>query len=125
LASLLGAGARYAESTGRRLTIEWCLIGGVNDSPAQARRLRAIADDHAAHVNVIPMNRIAGSAWGPPAAAAASAFLRALGERHVTVRDTRGRDVEAACGQLRAQLDARRTQRPDGTLGPARSAAVG
>jgi len=120
---LIAAGERYAQRTGRRITFEWCLIGGVNDSTEQARALRDLAARIGAHVNVIPMNRIGGSPWGPPDAAHARAFLRELRGAHVTVRDTRGNDADAACGQLRALLDARRELRADGTLGPHRRVA--
>jgi len=116
IANLLEAGLNYARSTGRRLTFEWCLIGGVNDSDAQASRLRELARAARAHVNVIPMNRIEGSPWGPPYAARARDFLRQLRGIPVTVRDTRGGDVDAACGQLRALLEARRELSADGTL---------
>ncbi len=120
LGRLLPAAGRYAGSTGRRLTLEWCLIGGVNDAAEQAAELARIAATLRAHVNVIPMNRIAGSPWGPPPARVARAFLRRLVEAGttVTVRDTRGADAEAACGQLRAALEPRRHLREDGTLSP-------
>jgi 23S rRNA (adenine2503-C2)-methyltransferase len=116
LQSLTAAAASYAERTGRRLTLEWCLIGGVNDSPEQADALRALARRLHAHVNVIPMNHVDGSPWGPPDAAASQRFLERLQGVRTTVRDTRGGDVDAACGQLRAGLERRRLLRPDGTL---------
>ena len=122
--TLVAAGTRYARLSGRRLSFEWCLIGGVNDSPQQARALRDIASKAGAHVNVIPMNRIEGSPWGPPDAHVARAFLEALQGVPVTVRDTRGNEADAACGQLRALLEARRELLPDGTLSPPRRAAV-
>ena len=118
LASLIDAGTAYARQTGRRLTFEWCLIGGVNDSIDQARGLREIARDAHAHVNVIPMNHIDDSPWGPPDRRSERAFLAQLDGVVVTVRDTRGSDSEAACGQLRAALEQRRSLRPDGTLSP-------
>jgi len=124
LEQLLAAGERYARRTGRRLSLEWCLIGGVNDTAAHAERLRGIAFALRAHVNVIPMNRIEGSPWGPPDAATARRFLAALRGVRVTVRDTRGADTDAACGQLRADLERRRLLRPDGTLGPQRATAL-
>jgi 23S rRNA (adenine2503-C2)-methyltransferase len=123
IADLVAAGERYARDRGRRITFEWCLIGGVNDSVEQARALRSIAHRAHAHVNVIPMNRIEGSRWGPPDGRAATAFLEQLRGVRVTVRDTRGEDAGAACGQLRALLETRREQRPDGTLTPPRRAA--
>ncbi|HZU77333.1 MAG TPA: 23S rRNA (adenine(2503)-C(2))-methyltransferase RlmN [Dehalococcoidia bacterium] len=124
LAELLAAMRRYVTHTGRRATLEWCLISGVNDSLEQARALRGIAMSHRAHVNVIPMNRIAGSPWGPPPPDVARRFLGELRDVTVTVRDTRGQDADAACGQLRAALDERRMLRPDGTLGPQQRSAV-
>ena len=124
LASLIEAGMGYARQTGRRLTFEWCLIGGVNDSMEQARGLRDLAARAHAHVNVIPMNHIDDSPWGPPDRRAERAFLGQLDGMVVTVRDTRGADGEAACGQLRAALEQRRSLRPDGTLSPPRRAAA-
>ena len=121
---LVEAAVRYASHAGRRLTFEWCLIGGVNDSVDQAQRLRRLAHATGAHVNVIPMNRIEGSEWGPPPAGVSRAFLAALRGVRVTVRDTRGNEADAACGQLRALLEARRELRADGTLAPQRRAAA-
>jgi 23S rRNA (adenine2503-C2)-methyltransferase len=116
LDSLIDAATGYARTTGRRLTFEWCLIGGVNDSVEQARGLGDIARRARAHVNVIPMNHIDDSPWGPPDRRTEQAFLTALEGVVVTVRDTRGSDTDAACGQLRAALEQRRSLRPDGTL---------
>lgn len=120
LAGVLAAAETYAAATGRRLSLEWCLIGGVNDAIDQARELGRIAGRLHAHVNVIPMNRIAGSPWGPPPPRAGRAFLRTLVDAGVavTVRDTRGNQADAACGQLRAALEQRRHLRRDGTLSP-------
>ena len=114
------AASRYVEQSGRRISFEWCLIGGVNDSIEQAEGLRDLARRAQAHINVIPMNRIEGSPWGPPEPEVARRFLGALRGARVTVRDTRGGDADAACGQLRADLEARRMLRPDGTLSPPR-----
>jgi len=120
IARLVDAVSRYRRDTGRRVSFEWCLIGGVNDSAEQADALRTLALRCGAHVNVIPMNRIEGSDWGPPPPERARAFLARLRGVPVTVRDTRGDDIAAACGQLRAELETRRTVRADGTLGPPR-----
>jgi 23S rRNA (adenine2503-C2)-methyltransferase len=118
LASLTAAAERFSTATGRRLTLEWCLIGGINDQPEQADALRDLARRLRAHVNVIPMNHVDGSPWGPPDAAASRRFLERLRGVRTTVRDTRGGDADAACGQLRAGLERRRLLRPDGTLAP-------
>jgi len=118
LVALTAASERYVARTGRRLTFEWCLIGGINDSPEQADSLRALARRLHAHVNVIPMNHVDGSPWGPPDADTARHFLERLRGVRTTVRDTRGGDADAACGQLRAGLERRRMLRPDGTLAP-------
>jgi 23S rRNA (adenine2503-C2)-methyltransferase len=118
LDELVDAAVAYARTTGRRLSFEWCLIGGVNDSVEQARGLRDLARRARAHVNVIPMNHIDGSPWGPPPRRTELAFLAELDGVVVTVRDTRGSDTDAACGQLRAALEQRRSLRPDGTLSP-------
>jgi 23S rRNA (adenine2503-C2)-methyltransferase len=120
LGKVLDTACRYAEQSGRRISFEWCLIGGVNDSIEQAEGLRDVARRAQAHINVIPMNRIEGSPWGPPEPEVARRFLGALRGARVTVRDTRGGDADAACGQLRADLEARRILRPDGTLSPPR-----
>jgi 23S rRNA (adenine2503-C2)-methyltransferase len=124
VATLVAAAERYVAATGRRLTFEWCLIGGVNDSLDQARGLRALARQTRAHVNVIPMNHVDGSPWGPPDTETSRAFLEALRGVRATVRDTRGGDADAACGQLRAGLEQRRVLRPDGSLAPMRRIAV-
>jgi 23S rRNA (adenine2503-C2)-methyltransferase len=94
----------YRARTGRRVTIEWCLIGDVNDDTAQADALARIARRVRAHVNVIPMNPTPGVRWKEPTRERTDAFTTRLRDRgvSVTLRDTRGRDAEAACGQLLA-----------------------
>ncbi len=101
---LLGAARDYRERTNRRVSLEWCLIGDVNDSAADAHELADVALEMRAHVNVIPMNPTPGVAWGEPTDERLKIFLRTLEGRgtNVTLRDTRGRDADAACGQLLA-----------------------
>jgi 23S rRNA (adenine2503-C2)-methyltransferase len=125
LDALLAAAQGYVAATGRRLTFEWCLIGGVNDGVDQAQRLHTLARELHAHVNVIPMNHVDGSPWGPPDSATAQRFLLQLRGIRATVRDTRGGDADAACGQLRAGLERRRILQPDGTLAPMRARVAG
>jgi 23S rRNA (adenine2503-C2)-methyltransferase len=94
----------YRARTRRRVTIEWCLIGDVNDDLDQADALARIARRVRAHVNVIPMNPTPGVRWKEPTRARCDAFVARVGAAgvSVTLRDTRGRDAEAACGQLLA-----------------------
>ncbi|MEX1178029.1 MAG: 23S rRNA (adenine(2503)-C(2))-methyltransferase RlmN [Nitriliruptor sp.] len=107
LAELEDAVRRYRDTTNRRVTIEWCLIGDVNDDAHQADRLAVIARRLRAHVNVIPMNPTPGVQWKEPTARATHAFVDRVRARgaNITLRDTRGRDADAACGQLLASYD--------------------
>jgi 23S rRNA (adenine2503-C2)-methyltransferase len=103
LAELIGACREYGRRTGRRIFFEWTLIAGKNDSPATARRLAALLAGIDAHINLIPLNpteRYAGMAAAAPAVAAFQRALRDAGFP-VTVRQRRGIDVAAGCGQLR------------------------
>ncbi|MEX2325042.1 MAG: 23S rRNA (adenine(2503)-C(2))-methyltransferase RlmN [Nitriliruptoraceae bacterium] len=104
LAELEAAIQRYRTATGRRVSIEWCLIGRVNDSDEQADLLATRARRLRAHVNVIPMNPTPGVHWREPSARTVARFCQRLRQRgvNVTLRDTRGRDADAACGQLLA-----------------------
>ena len=104
LAELEESMADFRNVTNRRVSIEWCLIGDVNDDDIQADRLAAIAKRLRAHVNVIPMNPTPGVKWKEPTSARVNAFVSRVENRGVsiTLRDTRGRDADAACGQLLA-----------------------
>ncbi|MDX1658783.1 MAG: 23S rRNA (adenine(2503)-C(2))-methyltransferase RlmN [Nitriliruptorales bacterium] len=101
---LLSVVEQYRDHTNRRVSIEWCLIGNVNDSAADAAELADIARRLRAHVNVIPLNPTPGVTWSEPSPDRTRAFMRTLDERgcNATLRDTRGRDADAACGQLLA-----------------------
>ena len=102
---LVAAAARFRERRGRRVSLEWTLIDGVNDDADQARGLAAIARDLRAHVNVIALNPTPLSADRPPQSGRVRRFVEwveAAGA-NVTLRDTRGQDIDAACGQLRAR----------------------
>ena len=109
VAQVLDAACAYFDTTGRRVSIEYALIRDVND---QAWRADALADELAgrgrawAHVNLIPLNPTPGSRWTASRRRDEAAFVRRLEDRNVpvTVRDTRGRDIEGACGQLAAGL---------------------
>ena len=104
LADLEAACADWVEATGRRLSFEWACIAGVNDRPADAERLAPLARRLRAHVNLIPLNPTPGYptvGTSPEGVADFRDRLRDLGV-NVTVRRNRGTEIDAACGQLRA-----------------------
>lgn len=105
IAAIVRAARAHAERTGRRTSYEYVLLQGVNDSAEQARRLATIVGHRLSHVNLIPMNPIEGSALAPPSKARAQAFQAVLQAAGIstTIRATRGLDIDAACGQLRAR----------------------
>ena len=105
LADVIAACRAYAKKTDRRIFFEWTLIAGKNDSPAQAMRLAELLAGIPSHVNLIPLNPTGGFAGAATAAPAAVEFQRVLRAAGVpsTVRQRRGIDVAAGCGQLRAE----------------------
>jgi 23S rRNA (adenine2503-C2)-methyltransferase len=109
LAEVVGAGRRFAARTGRRVSLEYVMIDGLNDTDEQAVGLADLARGWRSHVNLIPLNPTPGSRWSGTPPAGIDRFVRILrdGGATVTVRDTRGREIEAACGQLHAQLSGR------------------
>ena len=106
LEALLEDCRRYVALTGRRLSFEYVLLGGVNDQPRHAEDLSRLVRGFQSHVNLIPYNPIAEEQFQRPAPGAVEAFRRALQARHVavSVRASRGLDADAACGQLRRRL---------------------
>jgi 23S rRNA (adenine2503-C2)-methyltransferase len=107
LAKLVPAVRAFSERHGRMVTLEFILIDGVNDAPEQARRLRDIARDLHAHVNLIPYNTVEGLPWRRPEVARQLEFAEIL-ERSgvsVTLRREKGHDIAAACGQLRLKTE--------------------
>jgi 23S rRNA (adenine2503-C2)-methyltransferase len=104
LAELMDACADYLAAKGRRLSFEWALIAGVNDRGSDARELAALANPLGAHVNLIPLNPTPGYATPGTPPEGVRRFrdaLRSLGV-NATVRQNRGTEIDAACGQLRA-----------------------
>jgi 23S rRNA (adenine2503-C2)-methyltransferase len=102
--TVVAAAAAYARSTGRRVTYEYVLIDGINDTREDAVELARLLAGHLAHVNLIPMNPVAHTPWQPSSAERSDAFaavLRSAGLR-TTVRRNRGLEIGAACGQLAA-----------------------
>lgn len=102
IAEVIEACRRFPVTRRSRITFEYVMLGGVNDSPADARRLVSLLNGIRAKVNVIPLNEAAGIPFGRPSEERVDEFVRILAERHVTVsvRKSRGRDIRAACGQL-------------------------
>ncbi len=104
LAELASACADYVAASGRRLSIEWALIDGVNDRDSDAAELAAFARPLGAHVNLIPLNPTPGYPVVGSAPARVRLFRELLAARRVnaTIRVTRGAEIDAACGQLAA-----------------------
>ncbi len=107
LAALETAVQAWRRATHRRPSIEWAMIDATNDSTDQAERLVPIARRLGAHVNLIPLNPTPGWPTAPSPPERIDSFVAVLraGGVNVTVRDTRGRSIDAACGQLRQAYD--------------------
>jgi 23S rRNA (adenine2503-C2)-methyltransferase len=105
ISDVINAAQAFGSRTGRRTSYEYVLLRGINDSPEQARQLARRLPRRLSHVNLIPMNPIEGASFGPPVRARAQAFQAILQEAGIptTIRATRGLDIDAACGQLRAR----------------------
>jgi 23S rRNA (adenine2503-C2)-methyltransferase len=104
---VIAAAKDYYEAKGRRISLEWTLISGENDSDVEAEGLARVARQIHAHVNVIALNPTPLSADVPPDRDHVNRFIATL-KRHganVTLRDTRGQDIDAACGQLRLRAE--------------------
>jgi 23S rRNA (adenine2503-C2)-methyltransferase len=101
---VLDAAFGYAAATGRRVSIEYAMIRDVNDHAWRAELLADLLAGRLAHVNLIPLNPTPGSKWTASVPEVAEEFERRLAARAipVTVRDTRGREIDGACGQLAA-----------------------
>ena len=104
VAEVLQSAWNYAARTGRRVSIEYALIRDVNDQPWRADLLGRLLANKLAHVNLIPLNPTPGSRWDASPKSVEREFLRRVRSAGVpaTVRDTRGREIDGACGQLAA-----------------------
>ena len=110
LAKLLSACRAYCRArTGDVVTFEYTLLGGVNDAPDQAHRLLDLLADVPHKLNLIPFNPYPGTAYRPSTEEATQRFqsILAAGGAPVTLRRTRGADIDAACGQLVGELQPR------------------
>ncbi len=107
LRELLKACKEFPLPGRRKVTFEYVMLGGVNDSLEDARRLLKLISDIPNKVNLIPFNEHEGCGFKAPSRAAIDAFHKYLIDRHVTVitRDSRGGDISAACGQLKGKLE--------------------
>jgi 23S rRNA (adenine2503-C2)-methyltransferase len=105
VAEVVAAAGAHARATGRRITYEVTLIGGVNDTDRDADSMAELLRGDHAHVNLIPMNPVAHTPWTASEPAVVERFagrLRAAGVT-ATVRSNRGVEIGAACGQLAAE----------------------
>jgi 23S rRNA (adenine2503-C2)-methyltransferase len=120
LEALITASQGYGEKTGRRVSYEWVLLAGVNDTERDAKELGRLLRRKLAHVNLIPFNPVEDTPYRAPDRTATRRFKEMVEAQglNVTVRDTRGRDADAACGQLHE-----RVMRDKATAGRARVAA--
>jgi len=104
--TLMEACRYYVNRSGRRITFEWALIDGENDTPDQARALGKLVQGMLCHVNLIPLNPTGGFRGGPSSRTRVDRFQAELGRYGVssTVRVRRGIDIQAGCGQLRDRV---------------------
>lgn len=103
---IVSASKHYFEKTGRRISFEYAMIDGVNDTPEHARRLAERAKQCGAHVNLIPLNLVEERTFKPSHTKTLKNFIKILDDNGVnsTVRRKLGSDVEASCGQLRRKV---------------------
>jgi 23S rRNA (adenine2503-C2)-methyltransferase len=124
VAEVLDAAWDYAAATGRRISIEYALIRDINDQAWRADRLGSLLAGRPAHVNLIPLNPTPGSKWTASRPGVQEEFVARVADHGVavTVRDTRGREIDGACGQLAATVTGRSvgpaTRRPGTPLLP-------
>ncbi len=106
LGELITACREYHQQTGRRILFGWTLIAGVNDTPTHAGQLASLLEGIDAHVNLIPLNPTGGYGGTTPAREASDRFQAVLHRAGIpsTVRQRRGLDVAAGCGQLKDSL---------------------
>ena len=105
VAEVVEAAREHAAATGRRVTYEATMIGGINDTEVDARAMADLLRGDHAHVNLIPMNPVAHTPWSAAPDAAIERFAAILGEAGIatTIRRNRGQEIGAACGQLAAE----------------------
>jgi 23S rRNA (adenine2503-C2)-methyltransferase len=123
LTAVLEAADDYFRNTGRQVTYEYVLLHGINDRPRDALALAQLLRGRKSHVNLIPYNPVASLPYQRPAPEAIRRFVAALRDRgvSVTVRKTKGRAIDAACGQLRRRVESEADPSPQavGPMSPA------
>jgi 23S rRNA (adenine2503-C2)-methyltransferase len=107
LSAVIAAADTYFRKTGRQVTYEYVLLHGVNDRAEDARALADLLVERKSHVNVIPYNSVVGVSYQRPTTAAVAQFVNIVRSRGVSisVRKTKGREIDAACGQLRRRFE--------------------
>jgi 23S rRNA (adenine2503-C2)-methyltransferase len=108
LQEIMDAARHYFDETGREITLEYILLAGVNDRPEHAQQLVKVCRTIRANVNLIRYNEVAGLPFGRPESQDVVRFQEILrkGGVNAHVRKSRGRDIDAACGQLRRKNEA-------------------
>jgi 23S rRNA (adenine2503-C2)-methyltransferase len=123
LSAVLDAADDYFRTTGRQVTYEYVLLHGINDRPRDALALARLLRGRKSHVNLIPYNPVASLPYQRPAPEAIRRFVATLRDRgvSVTVRKTKGRAIDAACGQLRRRVESEADPSPQavGPMSPA------
>jgi 23S rRNA (adenine2503-C2)-methyltransferase len=109
LGAVVDAADAYFRRSGRQVTFEYVLLRGINDRAEDARALADLLAARKAHVNLIPYNPVAGLPYERPSATAVQRFVEIVRSRgvSVSVRKTKGREIDAACGQLRRRFEDR------------------
>src|SRR3954470_7800549 len=104
VSEVVAAADRYADATRRRVTYEYVMIDSINDTPHDAAALAELLTGRLAHINLIPMNPVAHTPWGPSSGERTESFAAQLRDAGIetTVRRNRGVDIDAACGQRAA-----------------------
>jgi len=112
LKEILSAADYFFERTGRQVTYEYVLLQGINDSTDHAKELGRLLRGRRAHVNLIPFNDVSGLPYHAPTTAALSSFVESLRAAGISVkvRKRKGSTIDAACGQLRRQVDLEKQQ---------------
>lgn len=105
--AILDAADEFFEKTGRQVTYEYVLLGGLNDSAHEARELATLLQRRKAHINLIPFNDVEGLPYKRPSVESQTEFINILKQSglSVKVRKRKGSEIDAACGQLRRKVE--------------------